>query len=249
MDNDKSNIDFKTKDIQKKDIQFNIEEKKSTKFKAFINNLRGRITSWRHRLLASPLFKGKRTYVTLSATVIIIAAAITLPIVLPKILNREQGTTPEPAPEEVEEEEEAEERDEVIEVVNNLDPNVSDEVKDAILTDLDSKIAATANPSQRRFLIQSKAHAMHQYGMYDEAIEILEPLIDELRTEKDWQALSDTYLLASNIYTSKGDKNAAITAMREAISAIEETAKDNAYGIESNGKEILEEMLRELEHL
>lgn len=243
------NIDFDSKNIKKKDLKFNIQEKKSTTLKAKIKNFWSKVQEfWKTKILGSPLFKGKNKFITLGVSLVVIAAAITLPIVLPKIMSGDPGTS-ESDPEGDDEEEKQQVKEEVADIVNNIDPDASDEVQDAVLSDLDTKIAASSDPDHRAYLIQAKANALLNLGRTEESLNTLKSLVGDLTDRKDWLRLSEVNLSISIRYETMGDISSAIAAMHDSIAAHKKTADDNEWGIPVSGLQYREDRLRELENL
>jgi len=220
----KDNTNFRAEDIKKKDIDFTIEKSKSEKRAEKTKKFNARLSANKQKFLAHPLIKGKAKYATLSTAIILIAAGITLPIVLPGLLRGEDD--PEPIPEEeLTEEERNQIRKDTVDLANNIDPDANDDTQATILADLDAKIAA-ANAEDRPFFIQSKAYALQQFGRLQEALDLLEPLVEERRSARDWGLLPDLYSFVSGVYENMGNIEEAIKWMQGAIDVLDEAAND-----------------------
>ena len=234
---DNNDINFQSSNIKKKDIDFNVREKNSTKIANSLNSFWG-------KLLASPPLKGKNKFITLGVTAVIIAAAITLPIVLPKIL----ASDPEPTPEE-QLKLDQEIKTEVANIVNNVDPEASEDTTSIILADLDTKIANATSLSDKYFFSGAKANALFRLGRFQNSIDTLKPFIEELRHAKMWTELVDAYSIISIAYSSAGDNASAIEWMEGAISAISEAATDPESPMNVPGHEPFSQLLLDLKSL
>lgn len=233
---DNKDINFHSGDIKKKDLKFNVEEKKSKQFSASLKELK-------EKFLASPPIKGKNKYITLGAVVIVVALAITLPIVIPKLTAPQGDGT-------ISEEEEEEKQKivtDTVHTVNDLDPDADDDTKEAILSDLDAKIS-TASLEDRVFFVQSKSLALKKYGRYEEAIELNKSLIDDLRSGKEWSTLVDVHASISGAYKLMGDKESAIEWMKKTIGVIDEAAVDPESPRNMPGRDFYEGQLSNLEN-
>ena len=240
---DKDDIKFSSKNIKKKDLDFTVKDKKSTQVNNSVKNFRGKTAKHWKKFLTSPLMKGGRKFLTLGAATLIIAAAITLPIVLPKFL------TPELTPEE-QEHERMQTIGDAADIANNVDPEASDETRAAVLADFDAKIAAAAAADDeplRTFLVQGKATVMLQYGMHDEAIIALESILDSVRSARRWAFLADIFDHIAEAHIAAGNKPAAAAAIREALAAVESSADDNALNIPITGSEYFSSRLQAIE--
>jgi len=215
MDND--NINFNSQDIKKKDLDFTVKEKNSTKINNSVKGFWGKIAACWKKFLASPLMKGWRKFLTLGVALIVIAAAITLPIILPKLLE------PEPTPEE-QAKTDQEVQEKISDLVNNIDPDASDETRDAILSTIAEHLAAARTDEAKFSLYGANANALAQFGMYDEAIANLQNAVEIMKNENNFPGLVDTYSFIAFIYEESGDKASAIQYYRFALEAAQNSA-------------------------
>lgn len=233
---DNSDINFHSGDIKKKDLDFNVEEKKTKKFSTSIKKIKDEI-------LASPPIKGKNKFITLGVVVVVLAAAITLPIVLPSVLSSDPS--PEPTPEEQDESQEI--REGVADIINNIDPDASLDTQEVILADLDAKIASAVTEEDIYFYTPAKANALVNFKRYDEAIATLEPLIDQYRAEKQWTPLANVYSFISYIYQITGDNAAAVEWIRGALAVVDEAASDPDKPENISGRDYYQSVIDQLE--
>jgi len=215
MDND--NINFSSKDIKKKDLDFTVKEKKSTEINNSVKGFWGKIAACWKKFLASPLMKGWHKFITLGVAALIIAAAITLPIFLPELLH------PEPTPEE-QEKTDQEVQEKISDLVNNIDPDASDETRDAILATIAEHLAAARTDEAKFFLYGANANALAQFGMHDDAIANLQNAVEIMKKENNFPGLVDTYSFIAFVHEESGDKTSAIEYYRLALEAAKSAA-------------------------
>ena len=167
--------------------------------------------------LFTRLFQGKNKFITLGITILIIAAAITLPILITST-NSDTPTTPE--------QQRVASQQEVANIVNNVPEDISDENLSGILSDLDTRAEAAPTDQDRIFYIKAKANAYNRSGNTLDAIEVLKSIIDELRDLKEWPVLTTTYASLGFYYAQLGQNSVAIEWYEAAIAVIDEITPD-----------------------
>ena len=211
-----NDINFYSGDIKKKDIGFNVEE---TKSKKFINS----VSNFKTKVLSSPPLKGKNKFITLGVATLVIILAIFLPIIIPRIFKPSEPSLEQQAEEE---EMRRQRREDAIAVFNNLDPDASEETKNAILSDLEAKIEDSATDEEARFFMSGKAFVLSEFEDFQDAIESLRVLIDKYREAKLFTDLARSYTWASHLYEDAGDVAQALEYAKGALAVVDEAASD-----------------------
>jgi len=237
MDND--NINFSSKDIKKKDLDFTVKEKKSTEINKSVKGFWGKIAAGWKKFLTSPLMKGWHKFITLGVALVIIAAAIILPIYFTKL----NGSEEQDQSAQMTEEERKEWVLETSNIVNNLDSDADEDTRSATLRLLDEQIAAASTDEDKLFLIGAKANALNRFGQHLDAVTILLSVTEDLESRGDWPKLVDIYGYISSSYTQAGDKQSALEYLEKVLEVYDKAAADPKFPLPMADRDFWESMV------
>ena len=181
----------------------------------------------------SPLFMGKRKFITLPLFTLALAAIIVVPIVIINA-NRPPLEPPNPLDDPVFV---SWVKDLAQEIQTSLDEGDGDiEGALAVVNDM---LGREYDPPRRRRLLNSKAALVASVGRYDEAITAIQELIDFATNQNN--AIEEGLSYLAELYYNKGDKQKALELFRQALGLAIET---EAY----QGNDYYISMIRQIEN-
>jgi len=226
---------FNSKDIRKKETKFTVRPKTLTaklseqskaanqNLKSTSKNLKTSAQSTWAKFIISPPMHGKNKFITLGISILVITSAITVPTIIQELSRPRQPSL---------EELEAARREalqEVGDTLNSLimtDPDDPIGNQEEVLSDLEStiesKINSSASAEEKAFLLRAHADVLVRQGRFDEALEILLPLIDYYRQARLYDSLIQLAAFISNVYVQKGTRPSAIEWLQKTIEFIDE---------------------------
>jgi len=236
---DKEDINFSSQDIKKKDLDFTVKEKKSTEISNSVKSFWDKITAGWKKFLASPLMRGWRKFLTLGVALIIIAAAIILPLYFTKL----NGSEEQDRSNQMTEEERMEWVSETSDLVNSLDSDADEETRSATLRLLDEQIAAASTDADKLFLIGAKANALNRFEQHLDAVETLSSVTDNLESQRDWPKLVEMYEYIASSYMQAGDKRSALAYLEKILEVHDKAAADPRFPLPLADRDYWESMV------
>ncbi len=132
-------------------------------------------------------------------------------------------------------------------MLKELDPNASEDAKNAIVASLDEKIANSISDEESQFYKSSKAYALSTFSNNGGALTELESLADEYRASKKFTDVARSYYTMSYLSEQSGDLASALKYAKNALAVIDEAKNDPEKPRTVAGAELYQSRINELE--